>query len=98
VGGGGQDTWEEQGVFTGADGVVSDTGGVYQTDDAETARLRGVWGEPGGWGAFWGCPSGSRCVLCRFSAVARGLERGRAGNVTVDNRHVVNDVAGPVDT
>jgi hypothetical protein len=80
-------------VFAGADGVVSDVGGVCQTDNAETAHLQGVWGEPGGWGAFWGCPSGSRCVLCHFSAAACGLERGRVGDSTVVDKHVDGDVA-----
>jgi hypothetical protein len=38
----------ERRASAGADGVVGDAGGVYQTGDAETARLRGGWGKQGG--------------------------------------------------
>jgi hypothetical protein len=49
----------ERGASVGADSVVGDAGGVCQTDDAETARLRGVWGDLGGWNELWGRSDGS---------------------------------------
>jgi hypothetical protein len=42
--GGKQGVGRGRGMFAGEDGVVGDAGGVYHTNDAETARLRGVWG------------------------------------------------------
>jgi hypothetical protein len=70
---------------------------VYHTDDAETAHLRGVWGELGGWNVLGGRSGGSGVVLRRFRAVAGGLEWGRVGDPAVIDRHVVDDVAGRVD-
>jgi hypothetical protein len=40
-----------------------------------------------------GCPSGSGCVLCHFSAAARGLEGVTVGDSVVDDRHVNGDLA-----
>jgi hypothetical protein len=75
-----------------SDGWVSSSG-AGETGGGETARLRGVCGELSGWGAFPGCSSGSRYVLCHFSAAARGLERGRAGDSVVVDRRVDGGVA-----
>jgi hypothetical protein len=74
-----QDTEGERGAFAGADGVVGDAGGVYHTEDTETARLQGVWGELGGWDMFRGCSAGSSRVFRCSGAVVRGPEWGRAG-------------------
>jgi hypothetical protein len=63
--GGVQDAGVGQGVFTGVDGVIGDTGEVCHTDGAETARLRGVWSKLSGWNRAWGCFGGSGVVLRR---------------------------------
>ena len=73
-----EEVGDERGDSLGADSVVGDTGGVYHTDDAETARLRGVWGVLGGWNALWGCSGGSRCVFRCSGGAVRGSEWGRA--------------------
>ena len=40
-------------MFTDVDGIVSDTGRVYHTDNAETVHLQGVWGELEWVGSGW---------------------------------------------
>jgi hypothetical protein len=82
----------ERRVSAGADGVVGDAGGVYQTDDAETARLRGGWGKQGGWDTFRGCSESSSSVFRCSRAVVRGLEWGRAGNSAVVDERVDDNV------
>jgi hypothetical protein len=83
-----RDAGGERGVLGGADGVVGDAGGAYHTDDAQTARLRGVWGELGGWNELWGCSDRPGGVSRHFRAVASGLERGRAGVSVIDDDDV----------
>jgi hypothetical protein len=61
-----RDAGGERGVLRGADSIVGDAGRAYHTDDTETARLQGVWGELGGWNTFRGCSSGSDGVFRRF--------------------------------
>ena len=81
----------------GVDGVVGDAGEVYHTDDAETARLRGVWGKPGG-----GDTSGGVCdtpggMFLRSGAVVCVPEWGRGGGTAIIDAHAVDDVAELVD-
>ena len=86
-------TGGQTGGLRGLDGIVGDAGGVYHTGGGETARVQGVWGEQGGWDAFWGCSSVFRCS----GAVAGGPEWGRAGDSAVVDERVDDDVAGRVD-
>ena len=84
-------------MFADTDSIVGDAGGVYHTDGTKTARLWGVWGKSGDWNASRGCSAESRCMHCGFPAAARDPEWGRAGDTAVIDRHIVDDVAGPVD-
>ena len=77
--GGEKDTEGEWGVFTCADSIIGDVGGVYHTEDTKTAHLQGVWGELGGWDMFQGCSAGSSQVFHCSGAVVQGPEWGRAG-------------------
>jgi hypothetical protein len=63
----------------GEDGVGGDAGVVYHADGGETAGLRGIWGELGGWDAFRGCSGGLGGVLRGPGTASCGPERGRAG-------------------
>ena len=84
-------------MFADMDSIVGDAGGVYHTDDTETACLWGVWGKSGDWNASGWCSTESRCMRCGFLAVARDPEWGRAGDMAVIDGHIVDDMAGLVD-
>jgi hypothetical protein len=83
----------ELGGSLDVDDVVGDVVDVWDAHGGETTRLRSHWGELGCIGSERGCSAVSSGLYCRFWAVARVPERGRAGNTANVDVRVDDDVA-----